>query len=125
MIRENIIQWQGRELREWLEAGGWKTPQTYCKAFDAPGNFPAVYMFILWQGDTFSKCAVAYVGMSKRLLSRWRGHNILPDLEASPYWTQKWFKRIPEDRLREVEANYIKQFNPLWNINGCKRGVSF
>lgn len=106
-----------------LKKEGWRTPQTYCGSFDEAGNFPAVYMFLLLDHETYSKCAVAYVGMSKRLLARWHGHNILPQLEGSKYWTQKWFKRVLPADLRAVEAQYIERFDPPWNIIGKRRGV--
>lgn len=114
-----------KEMTDDLKAQGWRTPQTYCGCFDEAGNFSAVYLFLLMDKETFSECAVAYVGMSKRLLSRWHGHNILPELEASPYWTQKWFKRVQPAKLREVEAEYIRRFDPPWNIIGRSRGVVF
>ena len=114
-----------QELTNALKKEGWRTPQTYCNCFDEAGNFPAVYLFLLVDPQTYRDCAVAYVGMSKRLLSRWNGHNILPQLEASPYWTQRWFMRVPAPRLREIEAEYIQRFDPPWNINGRRRGVKF
>lgn len=119
----NGLPYDYRNLREELEGSGWLTPQTYCNCFDSPGEFSAVYVFLLVDPLEFKSALPAYVGMSKNLLQRWSGHPILRSLSDSDLWVQRWFLKVQEENLRSVEGQYIRKFNPPWNISGKVRGV--
>lgn len=124
MTRESSINWaDAQAIKKQLIVEGWKTPDTYGNEFEPAKNFPAVYLFLLTNTDMFQDGLVAYVGMSKRLLSRWNSHNVLPVLNASQYWPQRWFKPVSVDLLRQVEAEYIQRFDPPWNVMGRRRGL--
>lgn len=117
----------------WSEAGqikaelvgdGWRTPDTYDTHFNGEIDCSAVYLFLLFDIEKFFQTAfIAYVGMSSHLRHRWYGHNILPELEQPGVYAQRWFKPTPESDLRLVESQYIKRFDPPWNIAGRVRGV--
>lgn len=124
MMRAASIEWgDSQAIKAQLIAEGWKTPDTYGNEFEQAENFPAVYLFLLTDPETFRHGIVAYVGMSKRLLSRWNSHNVLPVLNASQYWPQKWFRPTRAEMLREIEAKYIRRFDPPWNVMGRRRGL--
>lgn len=117
-----------KPLTNELVAAGWRTPDTYANDYGKPGDFPAVYLFALFDRsgestERYSKCLVAYVGMSTRLKRRWDTHNILPELEESEHWPMRWFRRMDRAALRETERALIHRFNPPWNIVGRRRGV--
>ena len=114
------------EIRDSLECGGWKTPDTYCKCFECPDEFSAVYLFLMVPLDELgmkdAPCAIAYVGMSKNLSQRWCGHPILKEIRRDDHYVQRWFLRCEEPELRKLEADLIATLNPLWNISGKRRG---
>lgn len=118
------IYQQHQETRQSLIDAGWKTPNTYCNAFGAIEDAPAVYLFLLVERESFQNSLIAYVGMSKRLKSRLCGHPIRSAIECERHWIMTWFKPTPADALRETEARYIHRFDPPWNIAGRRRGVS-
>ena len=110
-------------LRDRLACEGWRTPQCYSNSFDSAGDFPAVYMFILVNSETFLTARPAYVGMSTRLAQRWTGHPVIAQLDSLGPWVQRWFLRVPKQQLRSVEAANIQRFEPPWNVIGRRRGV--
>lgn len=112
-------------LRSELVGDGWKTPDTYCNCFSRITNRPAVYLFLLVDRATYDMGMVAYVGMSKKLSQRLTGHPVLGEIQDTGHWAMRWFKPVGECDLRQVEAKYITQFDPPWNINGRHRGVIF
>lgn len=117
------LAWKNsQEISALLEGDGWVSPNTYCNRFSPLVNKPAVYLFHLIKTYDYTEGLVAYVGMSARLKQRIASHNILPELEAPGFWTKVWFKSVPASDLREVEASYITQFDPPWNIQGRRRG---
>lgn len=118
----SLIWKNSQEISALLEGDGWVSPNTYCNRFSPLVNKPAVYLFHLIKTYDYTEGLVAYVGMSARLKQRIAGHNILPELEAPGFWTKVWFKLVPKTDLRDVEANYIAQFDPPWNIQGRRRG---
>lgn len=101
----------------------WRTPDTYSKEFAPITNRSAVYLFLLVDRETYSKSMVAYVGMSTKLLQRMTGHPILQQTSNPGFFQMRWFKPVPPHALREIEAKYIKKFDPPWNIAGRTRGV--
>ena len=119
-----ILTFDYQTLRGDLAKSGWRTPQCYSKEFDAPGDFSAVYAFLLVDPWEFKRARPAYVGMSKNISQRWSGHPILAELEDLGPWVQKWFIRVDECELRSVEAENISRFDPPWNVIGRKRGVA-
>lgn len=112
-----------RLVRAELEGDGWKTPDTYCRAFDYQSDFSAVYLFLLVDQYDYLSASPAYVGMSTNLAQRWSGHPILNDIDMNGVWVQRWFLRVPHTDLRSVENSYIQKFDPPWNISGRKRGI--
>jgi hypothetical protein len=113
-----------RELQAALIADGWRTPDTYGNHYESPKSEPSVYLFVLFKDDMFKRARVAYVGMTIDTIRRWSGHEILPQLDQAGRWTQKWFRPVSRDDLRKVEAVYIAQHNPPWNIIGKRRGIT-
>jgi hypothetical protein len=106
-----------------LTAQGWRSPDTYGQYFEPAGEFPAVYLFSIFDPEDFDRTLIAYVGMSRALERRWAKHNILPEINASRYWPKRWFKRVDTRALRSVERDLIQQFDPPWNIVGRRRGM--
>jgi hypothetical protein len=103
---------------------GWRTPNTYTsRFFGVPDDSPAVYMFLLYDQESFTKAFVGYVGMSKRIARRLDGHPILSELNQTSFWPMRLFKPTPVVDLRRVELSLIQKFDPPWNIQGRKRGV--
>ena len=116
--------WTGaRDVKMELVSDGWVSPDTYDKFFKPVISGPAVYLFLLTEMDTFDRALIAYVGMSKRLNQRLLGHEVLAQIERPGYWPMRWFKPVPAAELRDIERNYIKKFDPPWNIIGRPRGV--
>lgn len=113
-----------QSIRRDLAREGWKSPQSYCNDFDSPGDFSAVYLFLLVDRERFLKARPAYVGMSSRLAQRLAGHPVMAELSGVGPWVQQWFVRVPRADLRAVEAAHIKRFDPPWNVIGRKRGAS-
>lgn len=117
-------------LRRSLVGGGWKTPNTYDNCFSEPIDGAAVYLFLLHGWDmqdgfhNFDRSLVAYVGMSKRLSQRWSGHPVLRDIEATGRYVQRWFFPTDACDLRVHESELIRTYDPPWNIQGRKRGLS-
>ena len=110
-------------LRLDLVREGWRTPDTYSNDFAQITNRSAVYLFLLINQDGYDKAMVAYVGMSTKLLQRLTGHSILAEIDTPGYWPMRWFKPVAAKDLRSVEAKYITQFDPPWNVIGRPRGV--
>lgn len=106
-----------------LKKDGWKSPQTYCSAFSEVGQFAAIYALTVVSRPYFEQAIIAYVGMSCCLSRRLQGHPIKSAISrATDDHLMVWFKPTPKPDLREVEAQYIKAFNPPWNIAGRSRG---
>lgn len=123
-VKTDFLTFDYLALRGDLEREGWRTPQCYSRTFDAAGDFPAVYLFMLVDRMDYKIARPAYVGMSTRLAQRWSGHPVLSELDGIDAWVQRWFLRVPCDDLRSVETAHIKRFDPPWNVIGRKRGVS-
>ena len=104
---------------------GWMSPNSYSNHWDEPGNFSAVYLFQVHDRETLRKSLVAYVGQSIYIKMRLSGHEVLRALNHPDVWVKRWFKRTSRERLDETELRYIQQFDPPWNIQGKRRGVSF
>lgn len=118
------LEWKSsQEITSLLEGDGWVSPNTYCTRFSPLVNKPAVYLFHLIKTCDYLEGLVAYVGMSSRLKQRIASHNILPELDAPGFWVKVWFKPVAAPDLRKIEASYIAQFDPPWNIQGRRRGV--
>lgn len=111
------------EWRHWLETDGWLTPNTYGREYADFGNFAAVYLFVTVDIGESWDFRVSYVGMSTNLLQRMTGHPIFAEVSAGGGYVQRWFKPTPREKLRETERQYIRRFNPPWNISGKARGV--
>lgn len=109
-------------IKKGLIADGWVTQDTYSKEFAPLIDGPAVYLFLLHEREEYRKAIVAYVGMSDRLRRRIATHNILPLLQKPGYWPMTWFRPVPRKLLRETEREYIRRFDPPWNIVGRVRG---
>jgi hypothetical protein len=112
-----------KSLKDELQSDDWFSPDTYCNFFKEVTEGPAVYLFLLHKTETYTDALIAYVGMSTCLDQRLASHNILPDLHKPGFWPMRWFKPIAEQNLRGVERDYIRKFDPPWNIVGRKRGV--
>ena len=113
-----------RAITPRLIAEGWKSPDTYDLHFASAGNIPAVYLFLLTDAETFDEVRVGYVGMSTQLRTRWANHEILSSIRADKrFWVKRWFLPTIADDLRRVEAEYIRHFDPPWNIVGRVRGI--
>lgn len=110
------------DLRDRLISDGWTSPDTYAKHYCDVGKFSAVYLFTI-SDVMFERSLVAYVGMSESLKGRITSHNILPELRNSQHIVMTWFQKHPVEKLRLIEAGYIKDFDPPWNIIGRKRGI--
>jgi excinuclease UvrABC nuclease subunit len=100
----------------------WFSPETYKDNF-APLPFgPGIYLFC--QIDWNPKPVIfrpLYVGMSRNIALRCRGHEIkslLPDDE----YIRTYFQPHNEN-LREIERQYIRAYNPPFNIIHRPRGI--
>jgi hypothetical protein len=105
-----------------LVADGWKTPHSYANHFADIEDIPAVYMFVLIDTPFYELALPAYVGMSTRLLQRVSRHPMKAQIQTPDALTQTWFKPAPKCDLRRIEADYIKKYDPKWNIVGRRRG---
>ena len=110
-------------LTKKLSEDGWRSPDSYSNDYKSLIDGPAVYLFMLYETETYRKAFVAYVGMSANLKIRMQGHNILPMLRQEGYWVKRWFKQVNEVELRKVEADLIASISPPWNVQGRTRGV--
>lgn len=110
-------------VRPMLLKEGWRTPDTYSNDFEPITAIPAVYLFLLVDQSDYLTEFVAYVGMSANLKQRMQRHETKPQIGKDGHWLMTWFKPTPEQSLREIEAKYIKRFNPPWNIIGRTRGL--
>ena len=113
-----------QKARKFLVDDGWFCPDSY-KCFSPVIDESAVYLFLLYHTEDFTKALFAYVGMSTRLKSRLCGHEILRQIQGQFYWPCRWFKPTKIDDLRAVERSYIERFNPAWNIVGKRRGIEY
>ena len=113
-----------RSIRCLLAKDGWLTPDTYTSNMFAPlSKGAAVYLFLSYQKSDFDNALVSYVGQSTNLCQRLAAHEILRDLDQNNFWTMRWFRRTRHSLLRDVEREYIRRFNPPWNIIGRQRGI--
>ena len=110
-------------LRDALVSEGWVSPNTYCNYFAEPENFPAVYLFMVVDKETYNQAFIAYAGMSVKLAQRLDGHEIAAELQALNLYCPVWFKPTPQTDLRAFEKVCIRRFVPPWNIIGKPRGV--
>jgi hypothetical protein len=123
-FKSENLTYRFQDLTKGLLSRGWKTPDTYGGGFGSQEDFPAVYMFLLVERESYELSRPAYVGMSTRLSQRWTGHPILRDLERVEHWVQRWFLKTPAENLRAVESDLIRQLDPPWNIAGRQRGFT-
>ncbi len=114
---------QAMILKESLVADGWVSPDTYCNWFAPIERISAVYLFMRFEDEFYSRSLVGYVGMTTNLEQRMAGHEMLPLVGNNAHWVMRWFKPTPGRNLRRVEADYITRFNPPWNIVGRPRGI--
>jgi len=111
-------------IRKQLIFDGWKTPNTYCNAYQDLRDIPAVYLFLLVEKPFYERCLIGYVGMSTRLKQRIQKHSIKRELDKTPYFVITCFARTTKDRLRQIETQLIQSLDPPWNISGRKRGLA-
>ena len=115
-----------QKTRKLLVDEGWFCPDSY-QCFSPVIDESAVYLFLLYHTEDFTKALFAYVGMSTRLKFRLCRHEILRQIQDQYswpyYWLRRWFKPTKIDDLRAVEQSYIERFNPPWNIQGKHRGI--
>ena len=119
---------KAQPFKQALAADGWQSPDTYCNYFAPLENKPGVYLFLLHKPYAegmlgFDRVVVAYVGMSRHVKTRLATHDVLPKIETPDAWVMRWFKPTPLKALREAEGEYIRRFDPPWNIIGRSRGV--
>lgn len=110
-------------MNDTLADDGWKSPDSYGNDFAEPGEISAVYLFMAVNMDDMTEFHVAYVGMSKRLASRWAKHPTLREIKKGDFYIKRLFKPTPEDKLRTIERHYIQKFDPPWNLAGRVRGL--
>ena len=115
---------QLRRLQSDLTADGWRTPNTYGNDFAEPECAPGVYLFLMGRDFLFHDGLVAYVGMSRNLAQRLSNHPTKAEIDSAAAWVATWFKPTPASNLRCIERQYIRQFDPPWNIIGRKRGIA-
>lgn len=123
MSKERKIT-QLRRLQASLIEDGWRTPNTYGNDFAEPHPGPGVYLFLMGRDLWFQDGLVAYVGMSRNLVQRLSAHPTRAEIDKAAAWVSTWFKAAPASDLRGVELQYIRQFDPPWNIIGKKRGLA-
>lgn len=120
----NTPNWvDSRETKKLLASEGWFCIDSYAKDYAPPIDGPAVYLFLLYDMEDYSKAIFAYVGMSVALKRRMSCHEVLAELRRGEHWPCRWFKPTPVDDLRSMERACIERFDPAWNIVGKKRGV--
>lgn len=115
---------QLKRLQSCLFEDGWRTPNTYGNDFAMPEREPGVYLFLMGRDLWFHDGLVAYVGMSRNLVQRLSAHPTRAEIDSAAAWVSTWFKTVPVCDLRNVERQYIRQFDPPWNIIGRKRGMA-
>ena len=107
-------------------SNGWRTPDTYVSdEFECIPDASGIYILVATNFDRFS-CPiperVAYVGQATRLVFRLRGHPVCRSLCGPRCHVSRWFKCFPLNQLRDVERQYIRLFDPPYNLQGRKRG---
>lgn len=113
-----------QKLRASLVTDGWVSPDTYCNFYAPISKKPAVYLLMLVDRESFSQALVAYVGMSGSLANRLAKHPVQREIACESHAVFRWFKPTSTQKLRQVESEYIKKFDPPWNIIGRPRGVA-
>ena len=126
-----IVEYQNaQDICGSLVSSGWRTPNTYNNYYDEPTDGPAVYLFLIYGIDADYGCPdlenafVAYVGMSRQLRKRWAAHPTLRELNSYGRYLQRWFCVVDTGLLRVKERELIEKYDPPWNIQCKKRGVS-
>lgn len=116
---------QNHPLAKSLFKNGFRTPDTYVSRYFKPLiRGPTIYCFLNTNVDRLSdkigEQKVLYFGQSTNLINRIRNHET--GRKISDYFAV-WFLPVRADELREIEKEYIKRYNPPWNIIHRIRGV--
>ena len=111
------------DIKRDLVSDGWLSPNSYSNSYGNIENIPSIYLFTMVDDYDFKSGLIAYVGMSVNLAQRISGHSVRKEIESTGFWVPVWFKPTPQEDLRSTELNYIRKFNPPWNIVGKKRGL--
>lgn len=107
-----------------FNASEWRTPDTYGSNYERLPEGPGIYLFSRYDIDESEKTyrhKVLYVGMSTNIANRCSSHEISRLFDPEIY-AQIYFQHHSEN-LREIEAKYIKLFDPPFNIIGRPRGM--
>jgi len=108
-----------------LSEAGWQTPDTYSGAYALIPDTSGVYLLECFKYEDYEQklIGVCYVGQARSLLRRLSKHEILQKLRCEyEFYVRRWFRLVPIDKLREIERQFIKFYNPPFNILGRRRG---
>lgn len=95
----------------------WKTPRTYCNNFSPIPEKSGVYAVLDIQLLEYAALSieVLYIGISKNLKQRTKGSAILSKIRKEYADVYIYFQEISHN-FREKEKEYIKSFQPKFNI---------
>jgi excinuclease UvrABC nuclease subunit len=91
----------------------WKTPNTYSSNYDPPSAKSGVYCFVVYTSH-MDRGNVVYVGSSKSIETRYRGHAVKAALYQEYWYVRFYFKEC--DNYKQVEKELILKFQPRFNI---------
>lgn len=113
-----------------LVTAGWRTPSTYDnRDYGCPQPLPGIYLFAVFPPPLYhpeAHALIAYVGKSLKISRRIAQHSVLRAIlaEAPEAYVQPWFQHLPAEHIGEVEVEAIKKYNPPFNIQHRRRGLS-
>jgi hypothetical protein len=91
----------------------WKTPNTYNGNYSPPTNESGVYCFVVYASPT-DIGNVVYVGSSKSIEIRYKGHAVKAALYEQYWYVQFYFLECKN--FKELEKELISRFQPKFNI---------
>lgn len=91
----------------------WKTPNTYSANYGHPSGKSGVYCFVVYTSHE-DRGNVVYIGSSKSIETRYRGHAVKAALYQDYWYVRFYFKEL--ENYKQVERELILRFKPKFNI---------